>query len=360
MAILLLSIGGVIAGLAWLALFPLRRYLDRRQAIDIPNERSSHTRPTIRGGGLVIVVLTLAGTLPIVLLRAFNSSGTGVVFVGGAALIAAVSWIDDLRSLSNRVRFAAHSLAAIVVIAGFGYWEIVQLPAIGAVHLGWFGAIVTFVWIVGLTNAYNFMDGIDGIAGSQAVVAGIGWSLLGMALDQPFTAILAVLLAASSVGFLGHNWPPAKVFMGDVGSAFLGYSFATAPLILGAYSAAQPGTARLAVAAVLIVWPFVFDTVLTFLRRWRNGENVFAAHRSHLYQRLVIAGWQHQTVTLLYAGLAMLGVVLAYLFVTTTGFVTWLIVLGLPLCAGGLYGLVVQQERRVLRMKVLGTYETAP
>jgi UDP-N-acetylmuramyl pentapeptide phosphotransferase/UDP-N-acetylglucosamine-1-phosphate transferase len=113
--------------------------------------------------------------------------------------------------------------------------------------------------------------------------------------------ILGVLLAASSAGFLVHNWPPARIFMGDVGSAFLGFVFATLPSML------QLPSSRPAAIGFLVVWPFVFDTAFTFLRRLRRKESVFSAHRSHLYQRLVIAGWSHVTVTLLYSTLAIAG-----------------------------------------------------
>ena len=156
-----------------------------------------------------------------------------------------------------------------------------------------------------MINAYNFMDGIDGIAGSQAVVAGAGWFILGVLADVPAVAGLGLVLAASSIGFLIHNWHPASIFMGDVASGFLGYMFAILPLMQGG----DNSHGATVLPGVLLVWPFLFDTILTFMRRLRNGEDVFAAHRSHLYQRLVISGLSHQTVTLLYAGLASLGLI---------------------------------------------------
>jgi UDP-N-acetylmuramyl pentapeptide phosphotransferase/UDP-N-acetylglucosamine-1-phosphate transferase len=223
--------------------------------------------------------------------------------VSGAALIAVVSWLDDLRSLPNWVRFAAHSLGAVFAILGFGYWGSMDLPLLGAVPLGWLGLIITFLWIVGLTNAYNFMDGIDGIAAGQAIVAGLGWTILGWSDNQPLVVALGLLLAASSLGFLRHNWSPARIFMGDVGSAFLGYTFAVLPVVMAQYDP------RFALAGVLLVWPFVFDTVFTILRRLYNRENVFTAHRSHLYQRLVATGFSHKVVASLYIGLAIIGLV---------------------------------------------------
>ncbi len=281
----------------------IRRWALRSNLLDIPNPRSSHTRPVPRGGGLAIVVISLIGLITIWILRPAWPWSTLFVYVSGAALIAVVSLLDDLGSLPNWVRFAVHGLSAALVILGIGYWSRVDLPLLGTLNLGWLGLAITFLWIIGLTNAYNFMDGIDGIAGGQAVVAGLGWIVLGWLGNQHLVAALGLLLAASSLGFLGHNWSPARIFMGDVGSAFLGYTFAVLPVVMAQYDP------RFALAGVLLVWPFVFDTVFTFLHRLYNRENVFTAHRSHLYQRLVATGFSHKIVASLYIGLAIIGLV---------------------------------------------------
>ena len=133
--------------------------------------------------------------------------------------------------------------------------------------LGWLGLIITFLWIVGLTNAYNFMDGIDGIAGGQAVVAGMGWAVLGWLTVQPLVGLMGVLLAAASLGFLGHNWPPARIFMGDV--AALSW-VSCLPCWLWLQHATR--STRLALVGILFVWPFVFDATFTFLRRLRMAR----------------------------------------------------------------------------------------
>ncbi len=183
------------------------------------------------------------------------------------------------------------------------------------------------------------MDGIDGIAGLQALVAGSGWYLLGTLTDQSAFAMLGALIAASSAGFLWWNWPPAKIFMGDVGSAFLGFTFAVLPVF------AALTHNRIAAAGIILVWPFVFDSVFTLLRRLSKGENIFQAHRSHLYQRLVQKGWTHGQVSSLYAALAGIGIVPAATFVRWPMAGSWLIVILLPLLAGGLWSLVVYQEK---------------
>jgi UDP-N-acetylmuramyl pentapeptide phosphotransferase/UDP-N-acetylglucosamine-1-phosphate transferase len=217
-----------------------------------------------------------------------------------------VSWIDDIHSLANRIRFGVHILAAIIIIFTFGYFKVLPLPILVEIPLGWLGLLLTFFWIVGLTNAYNFMDGIDGIAGGQAVIAGIGWFMIASVLESPITGLISLLIIFSSLGFLLHNWAPAKIFMGDVGSAFLGFTFAALPLMV------VPLNPLLPIVGGLMVWPFIFDSSYTLTRRLIKRENVFAAHRSHLYQRLVITGLSHSRVTLLYMAFQLTGVFTSY------------------------------------------------
>lgn len=336
----LVGLSAIVLVVSYFGVFSLCHWAERRQFFDIPNERSSHSFPTPRGGGLVIVLIALFGVIGVWFFHPTWRGAALLAYLSGAALIAFVSWQDDLHSLPNRVRFAAHVGGATLALLGFGYWRVVSIPIVGSFDLGWLGLLITFVWIVGLTNAYNFMDGVDGIAGAQAVIAGIGWAGLGWLVEQPLVGILGLLLAVGSLGFLGHNWPPARIFMGDVGSAFLGYTFAVLPV-----SATQQDS-RLAVAGVLLVWPFVFDAAFTFLRRLRNHENVFAAHRSHLYQRLVIVGYSHRTVTLLYIGLAAAGVLMALAWTLDVPGSGPVIVLSIPLLCLGLWAYVVRSERR--------------
>ena len=325
--------------LSYLGVAGLKRLAERRQILDIPNERSSHTRPTPRGGGLAIVMVVLFGWLVVLSLYPGSWVKAGLPYVIGAALIAAVSWVDDLRSLSNRLRFGVHMLGAVLAIWAFGYWSYITLPIVGSLYLGLVGLMLTFLWIVGLTNAYNFMDGIDGIAGGQAVVAGLGWAMLGYLTDQPLVGLMGVLLAAASLGFLGFNWPPARIFMGDVGSAFLGFTFAAL-----AVAAAQRDP-RIALVGILFVWPFVFDATFTLLRRLKNGENIFAAHRSHLYQRLVIVGYSHRFVTLLYMGLAAWGTIWGLMWSRSIAGSETVIIVTIPLLCLTLWMFVNRRER---------------
>jgi UDP-N-acetylmuramyl pentapeptide phosphotransferase/UDP-N-acetylglucosamine-1-phosphate transferase len=305
--------------LAYVSVGALRRWAEQRQLVDRPNERSSHTRPTPRGGGAAIVIVVLVGAaIGWFFNRAWPASAFWTWWLG-AALVAAISWLDDLRSLSNRLRFGVHALATLLVLWGVGFWHVISLPLLGELHLGWLALPITLLWIIGLTNIYNFMDGIDGLAGGQAVISGISWLWVGMVSELWWVALIGLLLAAASGGFLGHNWPPAAIFMGDVGSAFLGFTFAVLAVM------GNPANPKLALVGVVVLWPFIFDASLTLLRRLCKGENIFQAHRSHFYQRLVIAGQSHQTVTRLYLGLALASAALAGLWLLLPQVGAWLL-----------------------------------
>ena len=304
---------GIIIALALPGSAILTGWVRRLAIIDIPNERSSHSQPTPRGGGIALVVMTLIGLLCSQMIWQLTTWRGLLIYVGAASLIAVISWLDDLKSLSSRSRFLAHLGAAGLVIAAWGYWEKIAFPGFGSIQLGYFGLLLTLFWIVGLTNAYNFMDGIDGIAGGQAFVAGISWALVGWLMDDKFIFAIGGLLAASSLGFLIYNWSPAKIFMGDVGSAFLGFTFAVIPVM--APRSAPLNRDLMPWVGMFLLWPFILDTSITLLRRLSKGENIFQPHRSHLYQRLVIAGYSHKNVSLLYIGLAIIGSILS-LFIT--------------------------------------------
>ncbi len=274
----------------------------RRMLLDYPNDRSLHVRATPRGGGIGIVV-PICFAIGAVGVLVPEAKGASAWLAGVGLLIASVSLVDDLRGLPAVTRLAAHVFAGALVAVGIGAWDRFSWPGLGPVDLGWAAIPVTVLLVVGLTNAYNFMDGVDGIAGSQAVVAGVGWTSAGYILQDPLLAVAGTVIATASLGFLLFNWSPASVFMGDVGSSFLGFLLASLVIYVASRSPAA------ATAGVLFVWPFVFDTAFTFLRRARRRENLLRAHRSHLYQRLVLTGVSHQTVALLYAALAAVGVV---------------------------------------------------
>lgn len=278
----------------------VRRWGLRRQVLDIPNERSSHTSPVPRAGGIGIVATVMGGYLAGSLIAGYPISWG---FLIGGVLIAAVSFIDDLRDLPFYVRLFAHSIAAALLIADSGAITEISYSVSGsAVSLGILAVPLTFGAILWMINAYNFMDGIDGIAGLQALVAAAGWVIFAAIFGDNEVKWLALSIGGSAIGFLVLNWSPARIFMGDVGSAFLGFTFAAVPLL--ALNTPNVPRGLVPLFALLVVFPFVFDTVFTFFRRLTNREKVWKAHRSHLYQRMVINGASHASVTLLYGALA--------------------------------------------------------
>jgi UDP-N-acetylmuramyl pentapeptide phosphotransferase/UDP-N-acetylglucosamine-1-phosphate transferase len=312
----------LLTALSYFLVYLIRRYAERRQILDHPNERSSHVIPTPRGGGLAIVLLVLGTGIWSIRAVELNHA---LVYLGGGLVIAWLGWRDDLHSLSARVRFAVQGVVAAVSIYGLGYFKAVTIPLFGELQLGVVGVIITFLWIVGLTNAYNFMDGIDGIAGGVALAAALGWMMLASNMHNDFVFWLALAIAAGSLGFLGHNWSPAKIFMGDVASTFLGYTFAVLPLL----SATQGGDALM--LGTLLVWTFIMDAGVTFIQRLLRGEKLLYGHRSHVYQRLVIGGYKHATVSLLYIFLTLLAGILSYAWSWGQVYAPPLIILGLPL-----------------------------
>lgn len=342
----LLFIGFSAFIISYLGVAAVRRWALRRNLLDIPNERSSHVVPTPHGGGLAIAAIVLIGFGISRLWAEDLALGSFAGYMLGALAIAAISGVDDLFGVSAPARLLVHLFAAAIFVAFAGFVSRIYLPFLGELDWGWLGVPITLLWIVGLTNAYNFMDGIDGIAAGQAIVAGGLWIVIALALGASALATLSVLIVGASLGFLLHNTPPARIFMGDVGSAFLGYSFAVLPVI------AAPRNPRLVVAGALVVWPFLFDSSFTFLLRLSRGENVFAAHRSHLYQRLIIVGYSHRWVSSLYIGLAVAGVVLAAAYLTEgPGMQVAIAVLMAVLCLS-LWAFVARQEKKNVECRI--------
>jgi UDP-N-acetylmuramyl pentapeptide phosphotransferase/UDP-N-acetylglucosamine-1-phosphate transferase len=311
----------VLAALSYLGVYLVRRLALRHQILDTPNERSSHSTPIPLGGGLAIALIVLATGAWVANEMDWRRS---LIYIVSASIMAWMGWRDDVRSLPAVFRLVVQGLIAIVSIWGMGYFKVAAIPLFGDMQLGFVGILITFLWIVGLTNAYNFMDGIDGMAGGVAFSAALGWMWLAADTEKWFVFWVALAIAASSLGFLGHNWTPAKVFMGDVGSTFLGYTFAVLSLV----SADRGGDALL--IGTLLMWIVIMDSFVTFLGRVFKRENVFTGHRSHLFQRLVLGGYKHTTISQLYMLLTVIAGLLAYLWSQDDTVAPLLIFFGLP------------------------------
>jgi Fuc2NAc and GlcNAc transferase len=275
--------------LAWAITGLVRRYALARSVVDVPNHRSSHSEPTPRGGGLAIAIATLAGGGALAALGVVPRA-LALAFIGGGALIAAIGWLDDHRPVRAGVRLVVHLVAAVWAVGWIGAPRAIDL-GVGSIPLGPFGALVGVLGIVWFTNLFNFMDGIDGLAGGEAVVVGLAAGALLLIRGATGPAGLALLIAGASAGFLVWNWAPARIFMGDVGSGLLGYLFAVLAI-------ASDGAG----AVPLLVWvllcgAFVFDATVTLARRALRGERLQDAHRSHAYQRVLAVGWGHARVS---------------------------------------------------------------
>jgi Fuc2NAc and GlcNAc transferase len=268
---------------AWLGTLAVLRYALARDLLDHPNERSSHAAPTPRGGGLGIVGAFLAGLAALYALGEINVMLFAAVAGGGIA-IAAVGFVDDHGHLSPSVRLAVHFVA----VAWALYWlcGMPPLPVGGGYVLdGPAWTAVGAVGLVWLLNLYNFMDGIDAIAGVEAVCVGLGAALLA---GSP----VWVLVAAAAAGFLVLNWPPARIFMGDVGSGFLGF-------VLGVLAVDAAAWEQLPLASsAILLGVFLVDATVTLVRRWLHGERLSQAHRSHAYQHAARRFGGHRPVVL--------------------------------------------------------------
>lgn len=272
-------------GASWWGTGLVRRFAMARSLLDIPNERSSHSAPTPRGGGVAIVMVVLAGILAGAA-GGWIRDSIALALVPSGAAVALVSWLEDRRGVPQWIRFLVHLAAAAWVVYCFG-----PIEMLGAGRLGVLEAIVTMLGIAWMANLFNFMDGIDGLAAGEALTVGLAAMLLCWRSGDLEPTWLAALVAAAAAGFLPWNWSPARIFMGDVGAVFLGFMLAS----LGVLTSHRGDVPALGWLVLLGV--FFLDATITLLRRFVRGERWFAAHRSHAYQRAVVGGLTHAQVT---------------------------------------------------------------
>jgi UDP-GlcNAc:undecaprenyl-phosphate/decaprenyl-phosphate GlcNAc-1-phosphate transferase len=295
-----------------IALFALsvvttRVMLDHVRIMDHPTARSSHATATPKSGGLSIVLTFLVGVAILYFTdtqRIRQAYFLG--FTGSSITIAAVSFYDDVKNKPFLVKLYTQLLAVAVVLGSGILVDVISLPLIGPVALGAWSWPLSFLWIIGLTNAFNFMDGLDGLAAGTAVIASFFFLIITFSLGSSFVYIHCYTLLAGALGFLVYNFPPARIFMGDVGSATLGFAFATLAIIAARYDASHTSF----MVMPLLLFSFIYDTSFTFLRRALRGENVTQPHKTHLFQLLHQLGYSHRAVALLhYAAAIVLGAV---------------------------------------------------
>lgn len=303
-------------------------YAKSNNLTDIPTERSSHSIPTPRGGGLGFVLTSLIAFTLYFAWQGLLTSGTYLTLLITIVIVASLGWFDDRNNLSQTLRLIIQIVAASAVIFFIGGLDTFKLPFVPEFSLGFVGLFFGLLWIIGTTNIYNFMDGVDGIATSQALSASAGWMIFALLWNEPVLFTINLIVFATVFVFLIYNWAPAKIFMGDVGSLFLGFFFAVMPFLAASINEEFTIATTLWIGA-LMLWPFLFDSTSTLVRRMTKGENIFEAHRSHLYQRLNIVGWSHSKISTLYLSFSLicLGFTLIFFHESDTVRMTLLVLL---------------------------------
>ena len=271
-------------------LAPLTLFGLRRRIVDVPNERSSHVVPTPRGGGLSIAV---AATVAIAI-------GADVPATGRVALAAAplayglLGFADDLQPVTAERRLGMQLLLSL------GTSVLILDDLTGPLLWQMFFAVAVVIWVVGYVNAFNFMDGLNGIASGTAIISGATWSTIGRWHDVGSLHVAGAVLVLATASFVPMNFPRSRIFLGDVGSYFLG-SWCAVCVVLGVRAGIPP------VSMVAPMLAIGGDATWTILRRARRGEQLMVAHRDHVYQRLVRHGWPHAASTLAVLTVGVLG-----------------------------------------------------
>lgn len=281
----------VIAGcISLLLTSALRRYALSKSLIDVPNARSSHTVPTPRGGG-VAIVLSFLLLVPLLSIFSLLPWASAWGLIGAGVGVAVLGFLDDHGHIAARWRLLGHFSAAVWALFWLG--GIPPLTIMGVVFdMGWIGVVLSLFYLVWMLNLYNFMDGIDGLASIEAIAVCVSASLIYALMGFSSLAWAPLLLSFTVAGFLYWNFPPAKIFMGDAGSGFLGVTLGILSL-----QAAWVSPALLWVW-VILMGVFVVDATFTLVRRLVRGDKVYEAHRSHAYQYASRQFGRHLPVTL--------------------------------------------------------------
>ena len=291
------------------ALFALSALLTwlmmRANIMAVPNRRSSHRQPVPNSGGVAIVVTFFAG-YAVVHSMADEAliGGPGMTgFVIAAAGIAAVGLADDFGLVPGfKSKLCAQILAAVILAASGIVFRRLLIPYVGSIELGLMAYPITVIWVVALANIINFMDGLDGLAGGTSVIVAAFFAAAAFLGDSSLVYALSAVILSSALGFVVFNFPRARIFMGDVGSQFLGFTFAAIAVIAAGHDASRMPF----LIMPLLFFNFIFDTVFTFFRRLISGEDVTSAHRGHLYQLMNRSGLSHVRVSLFHYAVAAL------------------------------------------------------
>jgi Fuc2NAc and GlcNAc transferase len=280
----------IVCAISWGLTWVIRRYAIAKSILDIPNHRSSHVLPTPRGGGVAFIICFLLA-IPALAYLGFVISKAGIAIIAAGLVVAALGFWDDRVHIPALYRLLGHLSACMMTI-----YLLNEMPPLSL--LGWNippGSILNFLAVIYLTwllNLYNFMDGIDGLAAIETITVCLGGALLYLIVGESLYIGLPLLLAAAVVGFLGWNFPPAKIFMGDAGSGFLG-------LVLGILTIQAAGVQQqLFWGWLILLGVFIVDATMTLFTRLVQGHKIYEAHRNHAYQHAAQDFGSHLSVTM--------------------------------------------------------------
>ncbi|MGN7387177.1 glycosyltransferase family 4 protein [Sporosarcina sp. SAFN-015] len=285
------------------------KFAFRIGAVDHPNYRKVHASVMPRIGGMAIFGAFVIGYL---LLRPSDEHAIGILV--GAVIIIITGFLDDMLEITAKAKMLGQMAAAIVVVTWGGLQiEFINLPFFGPIDFGYLSIPITILWIVGITNAINLIDGLDGLAAGVSTIALISISVMAMIMGEMFVVATAAILAASALGFLFYNFHPAKIFMGDTGALFLGYMISVLALL-----GYKNVTMISLIIPIIILGVPISDTFFAIIRRVRMKQKISAPDKSHLHHCLLRAGFSHRQTVLIIYGLAILFGVAAVLFSQAT------------------------------------------
>ena len=286
----------------------MRNYAIKKNIIDNPNDRSSHSIPTPRGGGVAVVISYISGLFFLIYSQQLDLQ-IGLALIIAGFVIALLGFLDDHGHINSMLRLAVHFLVAIGVVISLGGFS--EVTAFNGLQLGFIANIIAVLFLVWLLNLYNFMDGINGIASVEAITTVVSMAILYYVLNTTLNSDILWLLAACVFGFLLWNFPKAKIFMGDACSGFLGLTLGILALI------ALKENLALFCAWIICLGVFVVDATYTLIKRVLSGYKMYDAHRSHSYQILSRKCGSHTPVTLAVAAINLLWLFpIAYITVT--------------------------------------------
>lgn len=303
----------------------VRYFALKKSLLAIPNERSSHTIPTPHGGGIAISICWFLGLIYLFMHEAIDFSLFYALMIG--SVLSFVSYLDDLYDISPKTRLLIQALISLLGLYLLGGLSKIDFGFF-AIENQWITNLLAFLGLMWFINLYNFLDGIDGYAGCEAIFLAVaGWLLFG--------GDYFLVLISSVLGFLVWNWHKAKIFMGDVGSTLLGYS-------IGIFTIYHQNNGVSIFVWLILFGIFWFDATLTLYRRYKNKEKLSHAHRKHAYQRLVQSGWSHSKVVIYALCVNLILVILGYSSLLNNASLigSFIVMLGI------LYGVTKMVDRR--------------